>query len=131
MKIEIIRVEKTDECCRGVMLLDGACFGTTLERPDLGNAENVSCIPAGAYKAKVVNSPHNGRCVELIDVPNRTHIQIHVGNTAVDTTGCILAGSGYGDFGAAKAVTGSRMALDKLLRRLIGVADITVEIREV
>jgi hypothetical protein len=56
--------------------------------------ENAECkIPKGTYKVKVTMSSKFGRKLpELLNVPSRTAIRIHRGNTAKDTRGCILVG---------------------------------------
>ncbi len=83
----------------------------TLELPWRNNEKNISCIPAGRYKAVLHNSPKFGRCIKLLDVPERTDILIHAGNTTDDTEGCIIVGSEHID----NAVMSSRVALNKLL----------------
>lgn len=52
-----------------------------------------TAIPFGIYKGFLRFSPSKNRVVpELKDVPNFKYIQIHSGNTAKDTQGCILIG---------------------------------------
>jgi hypothetical protein len=41
-------------------------------------------------------SPRFGRTWEVKDVPERSNILFHQGNTARDTEGCILVGGKYG-----------------------------------
>lgn len=97
MKTVIIkRVAYTHYGTFGVMIIDGLPKYVTLEDPWMDNERNVSCIPIGVYKAKVVKSPSKGLKVwELQNVPDRTHIQIHIGNSQFDTDGCILIGSSF------------------------------------
>jgi hypothetical protein len=72
---------------------DDIPFLVTLERPDLNNAPNISCIPEGMYHCKEVYSPHfRSNLYELQDVPNRTKILIHWGNFVEESLGCILLG---------------------------------------
>jgi len=94
------------------------CF--TLELPDLGNAPNVSCIPAGTYKAFKRHSPKNGLVVELKNVPNRSFIQIHRGNYTRQIEGCIVVGSSIAflDNDQVPDVTNSGVTMDKLLALL-------------
>jgi len=89
----------------------------TLELPKLGNRSNISCIPAGHYQAFKRNSPSNGRCIELRDVPGRSFIQIHAGNFTRQIEGCILPGNSitHLDADGIPDVGSSRAALDKLL----------------
>lgn len=52
-----------------------------------------TAIPAGRYRVVGLPSPSK-RHIELylLDVPNYIGIQIHRGNTAADTKGCLLPG---------------------------------------
>ena len=50
-------------------------------------------ISKGTYKVKLTMSLKFGKKLpELLNVPNRTAIRIHRGNTVKDTQGCILVG---------------------------------------
>lgn len=51
------------------------------------------CIPAGRYKVVLTHSPHLGYiCPELLDVPGRTAIRVHMGNFPRDVEGCTAVG---------------------------------------
>lgn len=107
------------DCTLGRLQYGGfQCF--TLELPDLGNAQNISCIPAGTYKAFKRKSPKNGLVVELKNVPNRSFIQIHRGNYTRQIEGCILVGSSIAflDNDQVPDVTNSGVTMDKLLSLL-------------
>lgn len=78
----------------------------TLEKAWENNARSVSRIPAGEYGIK---RETDGRwirkyrdkwghkfIVELTDVPKRSEIQIHIGNSTIDSEGCILVGEDRG-----------------------------------
>ena len=67
-------------------------------------------VPSGQYDA-FVRTDHSPNRIELLDVPNNTNIQIHVGNYPKDSKGCFLVGSGKGK----NAVSGSRFAMQKVL----------------
>jgi len=69
----------------------------TLELPDLGNQQNISCIPEGKYEVHRICSPKFGKCFHVQDVPGRSEILIHKGNYNKDTHGCILIGMGHAD----------------------------------
>ena len=72
---------------------DYTCY--TLERPWLDNRANVSCIPAGVYMIHLGNFRGKYPNYELDKVPNRTAIEMHIGNTISDSLGCILLGSNW------------------------------------
>lgn len=83
----------------------------TLERPWRDNQPKVSCIPAGIYQVVITLSPKFGRLMpHLLNVPGRTEIECHWGNTVVDTDGCILTGTTETQYGIAW----SRLAFGKL-----------------
>jgi len=65
------------------------------------NAHNVDCIPEGIYQTKKIVSPTKGKCFLLEDVPDRSAVEIHIGNFVsgkqVDSQGCILPGMSFED----------------------------------
>lgn len=85
-----------------LMVKDHPPFALTLEPPDKNNAPNISCIPAGDYLCYPVNSPRFGKTWEVVDVPGRTHILFHAGNTAApdksDTLGCVMVAKKHHTF---------------------------------
>lgn len=69
----------------------------TLEDAWRDNRQMVSCIPTGLYEVvphgwEKDSKPRFKRSYRLLDVPNRSAILIHTGNTDKDTHGCILVG---------------------------------------
>ena len=88
----------------------------TLELPDLGNQQNVSCIPEGKYEVHRIYSPKFGKCFHVQDVPGRSEILIHKGNYNKDTHGCILVGMGHADINedGVMDVIESTRAMEKL-----------------
>ena len=106
-------------CTLGRLEFEGfKCW--TVEPPWLDNAVNVSCVPDGEYNMIRHDSPKFGENVWMLeDVPGRSYILIHAGNTAKDVTGCIALGEGLRT--GADGVTSSRKALsafDKLTEGL-------------
>lgn len=84
----------------------------TVERPWKDNEPNISCIPTGNYQMGRVDSPKFGPDTwEIRDVPGRTHILIHVANTADDVLGCI--GLGRTVYPTLGGVGSSRVSVDK------------------
>ena len=101
----------------------------TLELPDLGNARRISCIPEGEYKYMRYESPKHGSVLLLMDVPNRSMIEVHVGNFTREILGCILVGDAHKDLDSdgIMDVKNSRKTLEKLLP-LAGISG-TIEIK--
>jgi hypothetical protein len=129
--VELIRDELTDDGVRGELRMDGQRLCHTLERPWLGNETDISCIPAGGYLCRRMHSPRFGETFEVTDVPGRSHILFHAGNTVADTHGCILLGRSRGIVYGRDGVTESRLAFKTFMRRLDGVDAFTLSIREV
>lgn len=75
-----------------------------------------SYIPEGIYRMSVTYSPKFRRKLPLLkDVPHRSGIRIHAGNTASDTLGCILVG--------VKAPFGLSTSRDCLLDVMTNIRD--------
>lgn len=125
MKIIITRIISNRQCVFGWLnvfsntgIILYRCY--TLELPNLKNKARVSCIPAGIYKGMAHKSPKNGLCIQLSDVPGRSYIQIHAGNSVADTLGCILVGEHYRMFNPEHAyeLINSRIALSAILKNV-------------
>lgn len=56
----------------------------TVELPWRDNRRQRSCIPAGAYRCALVNSPRFGRVYGVANVPGRSHVLIHPANLGGD-----------------------------------------------
>lgn len=118
-KLTLKRVDKNDECIFGALFLEEKELCKTLELPWRDNQKGISCIPAGKYKLSPYPSSRFGEVYIVNDVPNRTGILIHTGNTASDIEGCILVGDSYGKLNGKKAVLNSRQAFN-LLKETLG-----------
>lgn len=99
----------------------------TLEDQWRDNARGNSCIPAGVYRVVPhgweAGSPVKFKQVwEVKNVPNRTAILLHAGNTHMDTEGCILLGMGMQVTQLQSRVDDSRTAIE-LMRKEIGKAE--------
>jgi hypothetical protein len=67
------------------------------------NAAHVSCIPEGKYwLRRRFSAKHNCDVFEVADVPGRSDIEIHWGNTEENVEGCILVGLHPGRFTVEK-----------------------------
>jgi hypothetical protein len=73
----------------GILTLPNGAEVETLERPWLDNQIGISCIPSGIYKFK---RDHYGKhqWFSVLDVSNRTFIEIHPGSQVSHSEGCIL-----------------------------------------
>ena len=109
----------------GVLIHDRKVLCYTLELPWLGNVQNQSCIPLVTYPVFKTETERFGPCFHVQDVPGRSGILIHAGNTIHDTRGCILPGLDVSENG----VSHSRAALNRLLAKLPMVS--TLDVREV
>ncbi len=102
----------------GVIEVDSERF-YTVERPWLDNKANVSCIPVGTYEMGWRESPRFGETWHVKDVPDRTHILIHVANFSRDVQGCI--GLGMSLMGDTVAVSESKKAVTRFEELTKGV----------
>lgn len=101
----------------------------TLEEPWKDNARSISCIPPGEYAAHRKLSPKRGiELFELDEVPGRSNIEIHVGNTTADTEGCILLGTKFGTVNGQAGIVESRVAFKQWMDALRGVNHITLTV---
>ena len=94
MKLFLQRIAQTPEYTIGRLEINGKFFCHTLE--DAVREQKImhkTAIPEGTYKVVVNRSPKFKRDLPLLlDVPYFEGIRIHRGNTAKDTSGCILVG---------------------------------------
>ncbi|WP_353620705.1 DUF5675 family protein [Gabonibacter chumensis] len=112
----LIREEFYSDRTLGSILFRNTLYVRTLEPPyyppghTRHNARHTA-VPLGLYRLKFHDSPRFGPSkIYLSDVPHRSGILIHAGNTPPDTTGCILVGC---DFRSGR-LTESRTALQQL-----------------
>ncbi len=106
--------------CRGLGV-NKKVIAKTIELPWKQNRRSESCIPEGVYSFRERYSPHFGRHIEVVNVPNRDLILFHPANDARrELRGCIapvteLVGPGMG--------INSRMAMQKLMDLVIPILD--------
>lgn len=130
-KIELFlkREPSTDDGTFGILQFPDGTSLLSLELPWRNNKNGVSCIPAGTYKCAKRSTTNFGFSYEVKNVPGRSGILIHAGNSAgnsemgkkADSAGCILLGQGRGQKGSQKIITSSKAAMkifhDKLQDR--------------
>ena len=97
MELTLKRILITDDGVLGVLICGHRPVCLTLEEEWKENARGISCIPAGSYLCQKVTTPKHGETYQVLDVPGRSSILIHSGNTEEDTEGCILVGKEFGD----------------------------------
>jgi len=69
----------------------------TLEEEERGNKPRVSCIPADLYVCKRQWFNKGGyETFEITNVPGRSDILFHAGNTEEASLGCVLVGKSVG-----------------------------------
>ena len=128
--LDLIRVGQSSLGTWGVIRHGQVPFVLTLERPWKDNAQHVSCIPAGRYRCRRIKSPKFGVTFEICDVPNRTSVLLHSGNTLDDTQGCILVGEEYAGTWDSPYLASSQRGFNELLRYLEGATEFDLNIVE-
>ena len=120
-KITIFRLKQNEFQTTGILWVKPFFFCRTLELPWKNNQRNVSCIPPGVYPAqKYLSISKDQWVVQIKNVPGRSGIQIHSGNTYRDIKGCIIVGIGEKDIDndGIIDVIKSKKTMGKLLKKL-------------
>ena len=117
----------------------GGLFWTTIERPYIDNKRNISSIPTGQYEMarfsdlhgrrsskKVYVPGYNNDVWEVVDVPGRSYILIHVANWARNVQGCI--GLGMGVFGSRDGISRSTDAVKEFYRATSDLKTMSISI---
>ena len=117
----IIRDTFTEESTVGELFLNGERMCDTLENPYINNERSISCIPEGEYKVRLrlarESATRDYLHLLVQDVPNRDWILFHRGNSAKDTSGCVLVGfASKQDY-----VKNSTFAMDLLMKEIINL----------
>ena len=129
--MRLVRLTKDpDTPTYGVLLNEGIPFALTLERPWLENMPNVSCIPAGRYRAIRHVSPRFGETFWIQDVPGRSEILFHKGNIADHSQGCILIGEAFNHVLGEPGITQSAQGFSEFMRLLEGRNEFDINIEE-
>lgn len=125
---DVIRVGQSARGTFGVLRHGQVPFALTMERPWVDNAVRFSCIPAGTYVCRRVQSPKFGETFEITGVPGRTHILFHKGNRLDETEGCILVGEEFGGTAAQPLLASSARGYGELMARLTAVDEFSLTI---
>lgn len=136
--VPIMKILRVEENFRhgtfGVFVMNDEAFCVTLEPPDKANALNISCILAQQYDCERIISPKYGETFEIMNVPNRSHVLFHAGNTVEHTDACILMGGSFGklkkETKSLRAVLNSGHTFKKFMMELKGIDKFKLTIRE-
>ena len=124
----ILRDTFTKVSTLGELFLNGERMCDTLELPYKDNQRSVSSIPVGQYKVRLRTEKESASrdYLHLLvqDVPNRDFILFHRGNSAKDTSGCILVGLGS----QQNFVHNSTLAMDLLMKEILNLGGTNINL---
>ena len=112
----------------GVLLWNDVPFAVTTERAWLLNKKGISCIPTGEYVCKRFKSAKHPNTFEVTNVPDRTAILFHTGNTAGDSQGCIIIGEQFGVINGKAGILVSKAGFGEFLEKTTGLDTFNFEI---
>lgn len=110
MNVTLNRVMSNEKGTFGVLMNDSMPLCVTLEDPWSNNERGISCIPEGEYRVSPFSGVKYKNVWIVNNVPNRSYILFHPGNSIEDTRGCILVGRSFN----AHTIRDSRNAFDYL-----------------
>ena len=97
----------------------------TVEREWKNNERNRSCIPVGNYQLRRavhhISTPDptdDYDCYEIVDVPDRSAIHIHIAQSILDLLGCVGVGSRHGVLNNHWAVMQARKTYAEFMARM-------------
>ena len=139
MKLKLIRLIKEKDHTLGMLFIDNKYFCDIIEDKDRGlyqymNIKEISklkvkdqtAIPYGIYRVRISMSPkYKKEMPEILNVPGFTGIRIHSGNTAEDSSGCLIVGEKNGP---GNKVLNSRITFNRLMNKIKECEDIEIEI---
>jgi len=124
-KVQVVRLEQTEQGALGSLLIDKSFYCSTLE-PDV-NDTNRFQIPIGKYLCKRFHGKKWKNTFEVI-VPDHKYVLFHAGNTEVDTEGCILLGRQPSYLKGKRAVLNSGFTFREFIRKMKGVDEFMLTI---
>jgi len=129
---KLLRIAKRDDGVFGVLIDNTLPFALTAERAWLNNEKGKSCIPAGTYICKRVNSPKFGNTFEVTNVIGRSEILFHKGNIDDDSRGCILVGEQFAVWqDNSCSISASQAGFTEFLSRTAAINEFQLDILEV
>lgn len=104
----------------GILSVDGfECY--TVERPWLDNKPRESCIPEGVYGLELGMYNRGGYpAYEIMDVPDRSLIKMHIANNINDVIGCVGFGDSLGYYENLWSVMNSGATMKKFMEVMGG-----------
>lgn len=121
-RLDLVRVLSNAKATFGVLISKGRPFAVTLEKPWRDNKPQVSCIPAGTYLCKRVQSPKFGNTFEITGVVGRSEILFHKGNVETDSLGCVLVAESFEDWKDGRpSIANSAQGFAQFLNEFAGV----------
>lgn len=141
MRLELTRMERIPDGVFGILEFPSGQQLHTCEDDWVNNRPGESCIPPGIYRLE--RSWYYGgkyETFEICDVPGRSRILVHKGNTEEDVKGCVAVGLRRGwirvprdeDTGKAgvrkNAVVDSAEAFRRFMAALAGVDEAELRI---
>lgn len=119
MRLTLTRCVSSENGTFGILSMGDDPLVVTCEDSWNDNKTSISCIPTGAYECSKFSGTKFHDVWEVKNVPNRTTILIHAGNTINDTHGCILVGRAFSKIGNLSSVMQSQEALAVLRDKLL------------
>lgn len=142
-KMEITIIERGTTYRKGILTLNGRTILTTIEPTDRNLTRESSidqinaakklgktAIPYGDYEVVLYHSPRFKRVIPLLkNVPGFEMIEMHMGNSSIDSEGCILVGSlpEVGKDQLTYSLTGLRILVDYLTQEKEGMIMLTIK----
>jgi hypothetical protein len=127
--LRLIREPTKDNATMGVLFVDGAFFGFSVEDPirelpgqpvSHWKVPGETAIPQGRYRIDVTHSQRfNRRLPVLLTVPGFEGVRIHPGNSPLDTEGCLI----FGRVRGIGKVFESRLAFEHLFALIEAASD--------
>ena len=147
MKTKIIRVAQGKESTLSHLYIDGIfqCFLLEDKIREVKILKKTA-IPEGVFRLRLNTwggmnktyfpkyGPIHKGMIEIADLPTFSAVYIHVGNTIVETAGCLLVGLSYikkdGDFQVLQSVDAYKQVYKKLYEAATG-KDNQIEIKNI
>lgn len=105
----------------GKLLLPSGMELYTVEDPWKENKPRESCIPEGEYWLQPRRFNAGGyMTTQVVGVPNRDLILVHIANTEIDVMGCIGVGTGLSFLKERWAIRNSAGAFEKYIKEMGG-----------